>query len=103
VAGVLDHGIQASPLAGTAGGRPRFEAQYQTYGVSRGQISPQVLGNKDLRPELAREREIGVDATLGQRLTLTASYINTTVTDELLQVPLPGYYGFTRSGETPER
>ena len=29
---------------GTAGGRPRFSAQYETYSVSGGQVSPIALG-----------------------------------------------------------
>ena len=80
---------------GTAGGRPRFDAQYQTYAVDRGQISPRILGNADLKPELAKEQELGLDMVLGQRLTLNTSYVNNTVEDQLLLVPLPGYYGFT--------
>jgi hypothetical protein len=80
---------------GTAGGRPRFEAQYQTYGVDRGQISPKILGNADLKPELATERELGLDIVLGQRLTGNLNYIKSKVDDQLLLVPLPGYYGFT--------
>ena len=80
---------------GTAGGRPRFEAQYQTYAVDRGQISPRILGNADLRPELATERELGLDLVVGQRLTANVSFIRTKVDDQLLLVPLPGYYGFT--------
>jgi TonB-linked SusC/RagA family outer membrane protein len=80
---------------GTAGGRPRFEAQYQTYAVDRGNVSPRILGNADLKPELAKEQELGIDMVLGGRLTLNASRVMTTVEDQLLLVPLPGYYGFT--------
>lgn len=34
---------------GTAGGRPRFDAQYETYSVSAGSVSPITLGNKNLK------------------------------------------------------
>jgi len=80
---------------GTAGGRPRFEAQYQTYAVDRGQISPRILGNADLRPELAREQEFGLDAVLGNRVSITLNYVDTSVKDQILLTPLAGYYGFT--------
>jgi TonB-linked SusC/RagA family outer membrane protein len=80
---------------GTAGGRPRYEAQYQTYAVDRGQIAPRILGNADLRPERATEREIGLDLVLGQRVQAKANYVSTKIQDQLLLTPLPGYYGFT--------
>jgi TonB-linked SusC/RagA family outer membrane protein len=80
---------------GTAGGRPRFEAQYQTYAVDRGQISPRILGNADLKPELATEHEFGLDMVFGSRVTTTFNYVDTTVKDQILLTPLAGYYGFT--------
>jgi TonB-linked SusC/RagA family outer membrane protein len=81
---------------GTAGGRPSFEAQYQTYAVDRGQISPQILGNPNLRPEFATEREAGFDAVfLGERLAAQFSYVSTTIEDQILLTPLQGYYGFS--------
>jgi TonB-dependent SusC/RagA subfamily outer membrane receptor len=46
---------------GTAGGRPRFSAQYETYSVGGGRIQPVNLGNKDLKPEFSTEHEAGVD------------------------------------------
>ena len=46
---------------GTAGGRPRFSAQYETYSVCGGRIPPVNLGNKDLKPEFSTEHEAGVD------------------------------------------
>jgi hypothetical protein len=80
---------------GTSGGRPSFDAQYQTYQVSAGSIVPQTLGNKDLKPELATEREFGLDAVIAQRFQVQASYVKTRVEDQLLLVPLPSIAGFT--------
>ena len=45
---------------GTAGNRPSFEAQYETYTVTEGTFMPQDLGNKKLKPEFAREIEAGL-------------------------------------------
>jgi TonB-linked SusC/RagA family outer membrane protein len=79
---------------GTAGGRPRFSAQYQTYAVSSGSITPKVLGNPRLKPEKAFERELGLDAVIADRVKIQANWVNNTIDDQLLLVPLPGFMGF---------
>lgn len=79
---------------GTSGGRPGFNYQYQTYSVSQGQISPGVLGNNQLRPEHATEREWGLDAVIADRVRIQANYVDTEVDDQLLLVPLTSYFGF---------
>ena len=79
---------------GTAGGRPRFNAQYQTYAVTAGAIAPKVLGNPALKPERAMERELGLDAVIADRVRVSANYVNSTIDDQLLLVPLPGFVGF---------
>ena len=79
---------------GTAGGRPRFSAQYETYSVSGGIVSPVTLGNKDLKPEFSAEQEAGIDALLFGRVGLTVNYAKTVTEDQILNVPLPAYSGF---------
>jgi TonB-linked SusC/RagA family outer membrane protein len=79
---------------GTAGGRPRFSAQYETYSVSGGAVSKATLGNKDLKPEFSTETELGADMIAWGRLSLSLTYAKSVVEDQLLQVPLPGYTGF---------
>jgi hypothetical protein len=44
---------------GTAGGRPGFNYQYQAYTVEQGRITPKILGNSKLKPELSTEKEYG--------------------------------------------
>ena len=80
---------------GTAGGRPGFEAQYETLSLSNGQLSKATLGNKYLKPELQTEMEFGLDVGVQDRLFLELVYAQTTVKDQLLAVPLAGYFGFT--------
>ncbi len=80
---------------GTSGGRPSFDAQYQTYQVSSGSIVPVTLGNRDLKPELATEQEFGLDAVVAERFQVQANYVKTKIEDELLLVPLPSTAGFT--------
>ncbi len=79
---------------GTAGGRPRFAAQYETYSVSNGVISPVSLGNKFLKPELSTEQEVGLETVFYNKINAGVTYAWSTVEDQLLQVPLPGYVGF---------
>lgn len=80
---------------GTAGNRPRFEDQFETYAVnSNGTLSKNTLGNRYLKPETAKETEAGFDFIFDNRYSLQLSYAHTRTTDELLQVPLPAAIGY---------
>ena len=79
---------------GTAGGRPRFQAQYETLTLSDGQLSKSTLGNAFLKPELQTEMEFGLDAGVLDRIFIELVYADTKVEDLLLAVPLAGYFGF---------
>jgi len=79
---------------GTAGGRPEFQAQYETLTLNNGQLSKSTLGNKFLKPELSTEIEVGLDFALMNRAFVELVYAQTDVQDQLLAVPLAGYYGF---------
>jgi TonB-linked SusC/RagA family outer membrane protein len=80
---------------GTAGSRPRFNAQYETYNVSGGIVTPVNKGNKNLKPEFSVEQEAGIDAALwDNRVTVNLTYAHTNTTDQMLQVPLPAYTGY---------
>ena len=79
---------------GTAGGRPRFEAQYETLTLNNGQLSKSTLGNRFLKPELQTEIEVGMDIGIQNRIFLELVYAQTTVKDQLLEVPLASYFGF---------
>jgi hypothetical protein len=81
---------------GTAGGRPSFADQYETYAVGTGGIlSKETLGNRALKPERARETEVGLDVIAWNRVSLQLSYADTEVEDQLVQVPLSAVYGYT--------
>lgn len=80
---------------GTAGDRPSFVGQYETFDVDGGTITPVALGNKDLKPAFSREQEMGIDAVaFGGRLGLTLTYANNVISDQILQVPLLGPTGY---------
>jgi TonB-linked SusC/RagA family outer membrane protein len=85
---------------GTAGNRPRFEAQYETFSLAGGSVIPVALGNRDLRPEHSVEHEVGVDAVaFGGRIGLGVTYANTVTSDQILQLPLPRYTGYSHRWE----
>ena len=81
---------------GTAGGRPSFSDQYETFAFSAaGGVLKQTLGNPDLKPELATETEFGLDAIIRERFSVQLSYAQVKVVDQLLQVPLAALYGYS--------
>jgi TonB-linked SusC/RagA family outer membrane protein len=81
---------------GTAGTRPDFSDQFETFTFTEGGgLSKQTLGNKFLKPEHATETEVGIDAIIRQRYSLQLSYAKTRVIDQLIQIPLAGFFGYT--------
>lgn len=80
---------------GTSGNRPSFSAQYETWSVSAGSISKGNLGNKDLKPEFATETEMGLDMVIMDRFSVALTTANTIVKNQILPVPLAGYYGYS--------
>ena len=80
---------------GTAGRRPEFSSQYETYSVSGGTITPVSLGNKELKPQRSTETEVGVDMVVMNKASMTLTYANTVSTDQILRVPLPKAGGFS--------
>jgi TonB-linked SusC/RagA family outer membrane protein len=80
---------------GTAGGRPSFNDQFETFAFNAaGGVLKQNLGNKNLRPEHATETEFGLDAIVNQRYSLQLSYAKSRVIDQLIQIPLAGFFGY---------
>ena len=81
---------------GTAGGRPSFNDQYETYNfIEGGGLVKQNLGNRFLKPEYARETEFGIDAIIKDRYSLQVSRARQTTTEQLILVPLAGFFGYS--------
>jgi len=81
---------------GTAGNRPRYEAQYETFTFGAGgALNPFSLGNKNLRPEVSREIETGVDIEVMNKYGLTLTYAHNVINDQLLPVTPPASAGFS--------
>lgn len=79
---------------GTAGGRPRYNAQFASVQTIGGELVKQTLGNRALKPEHTAEFEAGLDMAIGGRVRLDAVYALGNTDDLLLEVPLPGFLGY---------
>jgi TonB-linked SusC/RagA family outer membrane protein len=73
---------------GTAGLRPEFSDQYETYSLSGGQISKQQLGNKDLKPAIQTETEYGLNIQFANRFDLEIVNAQRNTEGAFLSVPL---------------
>ena len=79
---------------GTAGGRPSFADQYETYNINAsGNLVKETLGNRFLKPELATETEAGLDVIVRDRYSVQLSYARNVTRDQLVLLPLPAPAG----------
>ena len=91
---VNDMKLRAS--VGTAGGRPGFNYQYETFNIGTGgTISSNQLGNRFLKPENTTETELGFDAELFSKFGLNVTYAKDVTEDQMLQVPASASSGFS--------
>ncbi len=88
--------LKLHAAVGTAGGRPRFSAQYEAFSIGAGgSISATTLGNKNLRPENTLETEYGVDGELFHKYGVSVTYARDITSDQILQVPPSVSSGFS--------
>lgn len=80
---------------GTAGGRPPFAAQYETWSAGATGVSKGTLGNTFLRPEHTTEQEVTLEAILFNRLGIDLTYAWQRTEDQLVDAELPAYTGYT--------
>jgi TonB-linked SusC/RagA family outer membrane protein len=73
---------------GTAGLRPGFFDQYETYDVGNGSISKLQVGNKNLRPAVATEDEFGLNVAFLNRFNLELVQANRVTHGAFLNIPL---------------
>lgn len=80
---------------GTTGQRPRFSAQYETFTIGTGgTLNPATLGNRDIKPEIATEVEVGADMEFLSRVGLNVTYAHSTIDDQILPIRPPTATGF---------
>lgn len=92
IPGIQELKLRAS--VGTAGLRPPFSAQYETFTVGGGSIAPNVLGNKALKPAQSKETELGFNVEFLNRFSLEFTRAKKTTSDQVLPVPLLSVAGF---------
>jgi TonB-linked SusC/RagA family outer membrane protein len=73
---------------GTAGLRPSYSMQYETYSISNGQFSKNTLGNTDLKAAVLTETEYGLNIDFLNRFTGELTYAHRVTDGAFLQVPL---------------
>ncbi|MFY0607465.1 MAG: SusC/RagA family TonB-linked outer membrane protein [Cyclobacteriaceae bacterium] len=72
---------------GTAGNRPPvWNAQYETFSVNGFKST---AGNPDLKREIAKEFEVGLNASVFDRLSLEFNYAQVNLEDLIVNTPLP--------------
>jgi TonB-linked SusC/RagA family outer membrane protein len=79
---------------GSAGGRPNFYAQYETFAVSASGVTLGTLGNRNLKPEITTETEIGADIEMLHSVGVTITHAQSTTINQILPVPVPAEKGF---------
>jgi TonB-linked SusC/RagA family outer membrane protein len=108
IRGIDEFKLRAS--YGTAGLRPQFDAQYETFAITNGSPSKQTLGNRLLKPAYSREQEFGFNLNFLRNYTLDYSYSNKVTSDQIMSVPLSAAAGYqnqwknagTLAGQTHE-
>ncbi len=86
IPGVQEFKIRAAQ--GTAGLRPGFSNQYETYSVNSGQISKLQQGNRLLKPAIQTETEFGINTSFGSRFDLEIVQANRVTEGAFLSIPL---------------
>ena len=87
--------LKARASLGTAGGRPSFAAQYEAFTIGEGGlVTAQLLGNKDLKPEVTTEVEVGLEAELFSKYGVQLTYAHSVTDDQIFPVPPSVSSGF---------
>ena len=80
---------------GTAGLRPVFDAQYETYLLlANGGFKPFTLGNPELKPAHSTETEAGFNVDFLGRYSFEYTFSNKVTEDQILLVPLSAATGY---------
>jgi TonB-linked SusC/RagA family outer membrane protein len=86
--------FKISYARGTAGGRPGFNAQYETWLVGPTGVSKLNLGNRELRPEHTLEQEVSLDMILFNRFGVDLTHAWQRTTEQLVPAPVLNVTGF---------
>jgi TonB-linked SusC/RagA family outer membrane protein len=87
--------LKVSVARGTAGGRPGFFSQYETWQLTGGVPTKGSLGNTFLAPEHTTENEISLNMVVFNRYGLVLTHARQETRDQLVQAPLPSFTGYS--------
>ncbi|MCC7053776.1 MAG: SusC/RagA family TonB-linked outer membrane protein [Gemmatimonadaceae bacterium] len=79
---------------GTAGLRPQFDAQYETFSIDGGSPSKVTLGNPNLKPAFSQETEAGFNINFLRNYSFEYSYSKKNTRDQILKVPTSSGTGY---------
>ncbi|MQA91686.1 MAG: SusC/RagA family TonB-linked outer membrane protein [Gemmatimonas sp.] len=86
--------FKLSVARGTAGGRPSFEHQYETWELEDGIPTKDILGNRLLAPEHTTENEFSLNVIFNDRVGVVLTHARQRTEDQLTPVPLPAITGY---------
>ncbi len=92
IPGIEEFRLRAS--RGTAGLRPPFSAQYETFSIVGGSPSKENLGNSLLKPARSTEDEFGFNMEFLDRFSAEYTYSKKKTEDQILLVPLSAATGY---------
>jgi TonB-linked SusC/RagA family outer membrane protein len=85
--------VKLSFARGTAGGRPQFWHQYETWSVGPTGVTRGRLGNRNLRPEHTTENEASLDVVLYQRFGLRLTQAWQKTEHQIVTQAIPAFTG----------
>ncbi|MEK6612627.1 MAG: SusC/RagA family TonB-linked outer membrane protein [Gemmatimonadota bacterium] len=80
--------VKLRAARGTAGLRPSFSSQYETYSLSGGTVSKNQIGNRALEPAVQTENEVGVNLEFLDRFSSEITMSDRKTVGAFLSVPL---------------
>ena len=80
--------LKVRAARGTAGVRPHFQDQYETFSLSGGQFSKYQMGNPNLKPAVQTEDEIGLSGAFLDRFDLDAVWSQRRTEGAFLNIPV---------------
>ena len=86
--------FKVSVARGTAGGRPNFHYQYETWTLRSGIPTKGTLGNTDLAPEHTTENEVSLNMLMYGRVGFRATYAWQETSGQMGRVDLPVLTGY---------
>jgi TonB-linked SusC/RagA family outer membrane protein len=90
-------GIQELKIRAAYGGsgqRPGYNNQYETWDFSGGNITPGTMGNKNLKPSITKEMEVGLNMEFLKRFSFEFVYSNAVTEGAIAFAPIPSHIGY---------